>query len=479
MVTARPEGDTPENRDAPSPDRADPESAPVESAPIETASVEATPVSDLEALLARDPDSEEAWLRIAAIARDPDLARAIYQRILGKDPHSLRAQQALAALDHPPAAAAPDDTPGDVPDRAPGGTVVDGLEEGTHPATPPLAIVPARDAPEPPMTAAPTESSGLKPIEPLKPTRRVAWPGLRILHGSTVLALLLFVLLGIVASVLLHHGADGADPLGLVMSSWGASDSTPAPPPSPVALTATPVAAAVGDPQTPSVTPTHTPAPTASPTATVTPTVSATAMDSLPPPTADEPTSTPEATVTDEPTPEATVTDEPTPGVTTPTPAVDSSLVLSEEVIPSWATERYLPLPLDERWIEVNLTTQELIAYEGLQPVFSTIISSGKANTPTIVGKFRIQLKYVSQLMIGPGYYLPDVPWLMYFYGNYAIHAAYWHTNWGTPMSHGCVNMPVDDAEWLFHWTDPVMPEGQRTVLSSEDNPGTWVLIHK
>ena len=109
------------------------------------------------------------------------------------------------------------------------------------------------------------------------------------------------------------------------------------------------------------------------------------------------------------------------------------------------------------RWIDINLSTQRLAAYEGNTEVFSALVSTGIRVYPTVVGQFRIYQRYVSQTMdgrrLGFDYYLPNVPYVMYFYGNYAIHGTYWHTNYGTPMSHGCVNMSTPDAQWLFNWS--------------------------
>jgi lipoprotein-anchoring transpeptidase ErfK/SrfK len=109
-----------------------------------------------------------------------------------------------------------------------------------------------------------------------------------------------------------------------------------------------------------------------------------------------------------------------------------------------------------ERWIDVNLSTQTIVAYEGETPVFSTLISSGLWNFPTVTGDFHTYLKYESQDMngylLGYDYYLTDVPYVMYFYEDYAIHGAYWHNSFGTPMSHGCVNVSPLDAGWLFEW---------------------------
>ena len=109
-----------------------------------------------------------------------------------------------------------------------------------------------------------------------------------------------------------------------------------------------------------------------------------------------------------------------------------------------------------ERWIDVNLSTQTLVAYEGETAVFSTLISSGLYNFPTVTGEFRTWLKYESQDMngylLGYDYFLPGVPYVMYFFQDYAIHGAYWHNSFGTPMSHGCVNVSPTDAGWLFEW---------------------------
>jgi LysM repeat protein len=104
------------------------------------------------------------------------------------------------------------------------------------------------------------------------------------------------------------------------------------------------------------------------------------------------------------------------------------------------------------RWIEIDLSRQTLTAHEGNRVVFSTLISSGLRRTPTPVGRFAIRVKYRAQTMVGPGYRFPNVPYVMYFYGSYAIHGTYWHNNFGRPMSHGCVNMSVADAAWLYKW---------------------------
>jgi len=113
-----------------------------------------------------------------------------------------------------------------------------------------------------------------------------------------------------------------------------------------------------------------------------------------------------------------------------------------------------------EKWIDINLSRQTLTAYVGQTPVFTAIVSTGTSRTPTVVGTYSIYVKYLSTAMSGPGYYLPNVPYTMYFYRGYGIHGTYWHNNFGTPMSHGCVNMRTSDAQWLYNWA----PVGTKVV---------------
>ncbi|WP_347272776.1 L,D-transpeptidase [Leptolyngbya sp. FACHB-17] len=106
----------------------------------------------------------------------------------------------------------------------------------------------------------------------------------------------------------------------------------------------------------------------------------------------------------------------------------------------------------NQRWVEIRLSTQRLIAWEGKKQVHAVIVSTGKASTPTPQGVFRIQSKYRVARMQGDDYDIPDVPYTMYYSGGYGIHGAYWHNRFGTPVSHGCVNVAVDHAQWLFNW---------------------------
>ena len=109
-------------------------------------------------------------------------------------------------------------------------------------------------------------------------------------------------------------------------------------------------------------------------------------------------------------------------------------------------------IPTDGRWIDVDLSAQRLTAYQGSTAVRSTLVSTGLPATPTPTGQFRVYVKYASTTMSGPGYYLTNVPYTMYFYRGYGLHGTYWHSNFGHPMSHGCINLPTPEAQWLFNW---------------------------
>ena len=104
--------------------------------------------------------------------------------------------------------------------------------------------------------------------------------------------------------------------------------------------------------------------------------------------------------------------------------------------------------------IKVVLHEQRVYVYENGQMIHTMLGSSGLPMTPTVQGDFKIYVKYTAQLMVGPDYYLPGVPWVMYFYEGYSFHGTYWHHNFGHPMSHGCVNLPTDEALWLYNWAE-------------------------
>lgn len=108
---------------------------------------------------------------------------------------------------------------------------------------------------------------------------------------------------------------------------------------------------------------------------------------------------------------------------------------------------------LKDKQIVVVLFLQRVYAYEEGKQIREFVVSTGLPKTPTVLGKYSVYLKYPLARMRGDGYDLKDVPWTMYFYGDYGIHGTYWHSNFGVPMSHGCVNMETSDAEWLYNWS--------------------------
>lgn len=196
---------------------------------------------------------------------------------------------------------------------------------------------------------------------------------------------------------------------------------------------------------------------------------------------------TPTPTYTATPTPLPTHTATPTPTTTiTPSPTIPPPTATQPEKATSKSNSKKKnpqnknsisnnkaqnnPPPIsppkgvgaNEHWIEVDLSSQRSYAYIGSTRVKGFVVSTGTWLHPTVTGVFKIYVKYRYANMSGPGYFLPDVPYVMYFYQDYGLHGTYWHHNFGVPMSHGCVNYSIPDAAWLFDFA----------------NVGTIVYIH-
>ena len=173
------------------------------------------------------------------------------------------------------------------------------------------------------------------------------------------------------------------------------------------------------------------------------PTLEPTAVPTLEPPTV---TSEPDSSVAPETTstPAGSLVLEIVEDTPVPTPGPTSAIPTAQAQQP--------PVGNGVRWIEVNLSEQRTYAWEGDVLVNSFVVSTGTWATPTVTGTFQIWNKTRIQTMSGPGYSLPNVPWVMYFYKDYGFHGTYWHNNFGTPMSHGCVNLTMADSEWLYNW---------------------------
>jgi hypothetical protein len=142
-----------------------------------------------------------------------------------------------------------------------------------------------------------------------------------------------------------------------------------------------------------------------------------------------------------------------------------------------------------EKWIDISIARQSLVAYEGQKPVYATLVSTGRdglgdpeSSHATIRGLYRVGTKHVTATMdsteIGEEFSLRDVPFVQYFETGYAIHGAYWHDNFGEPRSHGCVNLPEWDAMWLFAWTGPEVPETWHAAMARPLSTGTPIWIH-
>ncbi|MEK7526622.1 MAG: L,D-transpeptidase [Patescibacteria group bacterium] len=143
----------------------------------------------------------------------------------------------------------------------------------------------------------------------------------------------------------------------------------------------------------------------------------------------------------------------------------------------------------DNKWIEVDLSEQKLRAWDGGSLFLETLVSTGLPYFPTPQGEFRIWYKIrYTRMRGGEGRYaynLPNVPYVMFFengsvpgYRGYGLHGTYWHSDFGTVHSHGCVNLPTPIAERLYYWTTPVLGSSN-VVRSNTDNPGTKIIIHE
>lgn len=136
-----------------------------------------------------------------------------------------------------------------------------------------------------------------------------------------------------------------------------------------------------------------------------------------------------------------------------------------------------------ERWIDIDLDTQILVAYEGDLPVYATMVSSGKKDTPTTTGIYRMWVKEsesdMKNLKSEDPYSVATVPWTQFFYPDedLAIHTAYWHDGFGAVRSHGCVNLAPKDARWLYFWSDPQVPPGWTMAAGVVEAPGSLVRV--
>ncbi len=370
------------------------------------------------------PDMEDGWLVLVAADSNPEDALAYAHKALELNPQSPRAQKAVewAAAQLQKSQAAPVVAPQPVA------------------ATPAVQKFQAEIAPA--MTlAAPSVMSEAPVLSPIRPAvKKSQAPAEKtsnnrtLMYAGVFLGLLLCVAM-VAAGWWAFHNTSMASLLPVQNAApkqevlWAQVD-LPKPGVTPIDVSAfapqaTSAVAATPVPTQATEAPTE--APTLAPTETTAPT--------------EAPTSVPEVSETPGVLSMEVVADTPTSAYVAPTAGAAPAQAVASNLGNGGA-----------RWIDVNLSTQSVYAYEGNTVVNSFIVSTGTWQYPTVTGQYKIYVKYTAANMSGPGYFLPNVPYVMYFYKGYGLHGTYWHHNFGTPMSHGCVNLKTSDAQWLFNW---------------------------
>lgn len=158
----------------------------------------------------------------------------------------------------------------------------------------------------------------------------------------------------------------------------------------------------------------------------------------------------------------------------------DDTWVARKDVRVSEVTEPPAGTRDDEKWFDIDLDDQVLVAYEGAKPVYATMVSTGKYGhaTPTLITRIASKLERTTMASDKQDVYsVADVPWTMFYDGNYALHTSYWHDGFGSVRSHGCINLSPHDARLLFRWSSPDVPPGWIAVRGDEDNPGSLVRV--
>jgi len=379
------------------------------------------------------PHLEDPWLILAALA-SPKASVAYLQRALEINPSSGRAQKgmqwALQRLEQ------------QLPAVKPADLVTD------HPASQSLAEHPQPAAPS--FYAAPVRKRTVVPVYPVKRKQKTAIPAIFyyaffILFLSLALFALSLVPYYPRAIASLPSDQITQFPILETIAAYSFEPTEPVSAPTEsveemagILLPSTDSLQTAEPDQELAASPT--PLPTELPTATPT----------------DQPTATPLPTETpvptELPTPEPTFTSTPVPTnpALTPEPQVQPTKKHKKKQVAASPGFRPEGVSLNDRWIDVDLSAQRTYAMQGDQIVNSFIVSTGRWPTVTVTGVFKIYVKYRQANMSGDDYFLPNVPNVMYFFKGYGLHGTYWHNNFGTPMSHGCVNLSPSDSDWLF-----------------------------
>jgi lipoprotein-anchoring transpeptidase ErfK/SrfK len=126
----------------------------------------------------------------------------------------------------------------------------------------------------------------------------------------------------------------------------------------------------------------------------------------------------------------------------------------------------------------VDLDEQVLTAYEGDSWVYATLVSTGRADTATHTGLFQVWNKTIHELMAEENkYFVEEVPYTQYFHDGEALHGAFWHSSFGSAVTHGCVNLSLPDARWLFAWAPPALPSGWHSYVVQRGTESLWVQV--
>lgn len=408
-----------------------------------------------------NPDNEEAWLILGALA-NPKESVALIQRALEINPQNIRAQKGMEWAkqrleEQMTAPAAPAENlehtqPGQgaaAEPVIPLDIEIQQLQGGVAEATPPEA------APTTEPTATP--EAAIPAAAPARKKRKTGAGMVLVLIGVLLLALAAWFAIHFpnqipaVSELLATPQALLKDLGWMKLPAFGVNGSVRATA-SPTLITrlATPTqgvrilastATAVPASPTPFAPKTSTVPASETSTMTVPPTGTATSASQG---------SSPTPSVTESPT--NTAVESATPESGNAAGGVVSAVVVEDTPIPQGTTSEIQAGANGERWIEVDLSDQALYAYEGDTLINSFSVSTGAWETPTVTGIYKIYIKLRASAMRGEGYYLPDVPYVMFFYKDYGIHGTYWHDSFGTPVSHGCVNMTISDAEWLYQF---------------------------
>ena len=420
------------------------------------------------------PESEDNWLLMAAIA-SPRASIAYLQHALRINPSSQRAQKGMQwAVNRikagegtrrpaPPTGdvlparlqPAPSVPPAPPPQAAP--AAITPVVRPTIPPPPPqkASVVATPPAVSPPTSVAPSVARPRTAVRLRPKARPRKRQGLSVLFISGFLTFCVAgVLLAGVMTPYYSRISSGEMPLWMMQAPVVQEFATYVP----VDFQATieQIAAAT---QTALITPaiqeseTATLEPTLAPTETPTPLPSETPLPTstetpLPTPT-ETPTPVPTETATATPLPPTLVPPTNPPPTLAPQPTKKPKKKNQNLAAPG---PRPAGIQLRDNWVDVDLSAQTVFAMTGDQVARSFVVSTGRWPYLTVTGVFKIYVKYRSASMTGSDYNLPNVPYVMYFHEGYGLHGTYWHNNFGTPMSHGCVNLRTSDAAWLYEF---------------------------